>query len=752
MAAGTVSAFPTAWTPLAEELRFFKPRRNGVTRSQKERRYLCNVCGESFTRKEHCRRHELGHRWQRPHACPICGLTSARKDVISRHMRVLHRGAGKPADSQDGQLSCINQDTSSDDSSYDLNGRAVQGQQPDNTNGGETTSLVNGQVIPEVLPSLSTLLNAQTGGVATNPSTFELGLERGWKVPTLDRVQAPAANVEVIPRAQMDFQLLDDAFVQWPWDEPFYALPWSEDVGRNVTARHTDPDNGEYQSSGLFLGLIPSEIEQAKVNLQLFDVENRLCDFVFPTNYMVIRLVRGFFKHFAPHCPIIHAPTFSIGTIQAPLLLAVMACGAVYLNEQEISLRLYYAVLKLLSENEDLVIAGQRDSGFQLWELQTRLLTCQYGLYGGDDRIQRQARLSFTRLHVLCREASVEATKVSANDWTGWVFRESMIRCVSWTTVLRAVLLCNEDNAVLRSSNTELEGSLPCSEELWTAGGLSWQNSTRVTISSVVCFRQLLSGAPLDNTISPFGLLTLISVILSHISTLRLGNATGTVVADEDSLRLALHTWEEAWRTHPHCTTVPDAPQGPLMANALVVLNAAYYRLYANAQMNEMKALALLPVDQVSRSRIAKLYQLDNPPDLMKAIVRACRCLLVRVRLGLGYLLKTSCLNYPCYAPLAAYEGSLLMCWYLLGRRLMEIPGPEELVITTMMDEIVAESEYKYEKPIPRELLPIMIYRDMIRERWVWPATCNVLSNNLDGMITRLKPVLEGLQAYSSDN
>jgi hypothetical protein len=233
---------------------------------------------------------------------------------------------------------------------------------------------------------------------------------------------------------------------------------------------------------------------------------------------------------------------------------------------------------------------------------------------------------------------------------------------VAWTTVLRAVLLCNEDNAVLRSSNTDFDGTLPCSEELWSAGSISWQNSPHVTTSSVVCFRQLLSGAPLDYTISPFGLLTLISVILSHICTLRLGRDTGTVAMSpphEESLRLALHTWEEAWRTHPHATTVPDALQGPLMADALVVLNAAYYRLYANVQLNEMKALALLPVDQVSRSRVGKLYRLDNPaPDLMKAIVRACRCLLVRVRLGLGYLLKTSCLNYPCYAPLAAYEGS----------------------------------------------------------------------------------------------
>jgi hypothetical protein len=231
-------------------------------------------------------------------------------------MRVLHRGAGKSADSQEGQVSAINPDTSSDHCNFDLNGQIVQEHPPDNTNGGDASGLANVQVISEVLPSFATLLNAQGAGAGANANAFELALDRGWKAPILDRVQAPAANAEVTTRPQMDFQFLDDTFVQWPWEEPFYALPWSEDVAKNITARHTDPDNGEYQSSGLFLGLIPSEIEQAKVNLQLFDVENRLGDFVFPTNFMVIRLVRGFFKHFAPHCPIIHPQTFSIGTIQ----------------------------------------------------------------------------------------------------------------------------------------------------------------------------------------------------------------------------------------------------------------------------------------------------------------------------------------------------------------------------------------------------------------------------------------------------
>ncbi len=55
-----------------------------------------------------------------------------------------------------------------------------------------------------------------------------------------------------------------------------------------------------------------------------------------------------------------------------------------------------------------------------------------------------------------------------------------------------------------------------------------------------------------------------------------------------------------------------------------------------------------------------------------------------------------------------------------MGRRLSMISGPGEPVISTMMDEIICESEYIYKQPIQKELLPMVIYRDMIQERWTW--------------------------------
>lgn len=43
--------------------------------------------------------------------------------------------------------------------------------------------------------------------------------------------------------------------------------------------------------------------------------------------------------------------------------------------------------------------------------------------------------------------------------------------------------------------------------------------------------------------------------------------------------------------------------------------------------------------------------------------------------------------------------------------------------MTSMMEEIICESEDIYGTPIQRELLPLILYRDMIRERWVWRCT-----------------------------
>lgn len=210
-------------------------------------------------------------------------------------------------------------------------------------------------------------------------------------------------------------------------------------------------------------------------------------------------------------------------------------------------------------------------------------------------------------------------------------------------------------------SNPEADARLPCSEGVWsTTDSTSWRNLPEVSVSLTESFQKLLSGTPLSAGISSFGLLTLISGILSRICTKRLDNGVLKSAPghhEEDALQRALQMWEDAWRSHPDSSSAPESAHGPLMADSLAILNMAYYRLYASAELTEMKSIIRSPSHQVSSAQVERLYCLGNHPGLVKAVVRACRCILVRVRLGIGYILKTGSVTYPFYSPWAAYEG-----------------------------------------------------------------------------------------------
>ena len=145
----------------------------------------------------------------------------------------------------------------------------------------------------------------------------------------------------------MDFKFLDDYLFQWLSAEQTPMALWPDEPIRMYTEQQnlsgdngTAADHGEYQSSGLFWELTKSDTDQAELNVRVFDVGHRLKGFRYPSRYMTIRFIKGFFDYFSPHTPILHSPSFHIATCSAPLLLAIMACGALHVNEQEIGTRL----------------------------------------------------------------------------------------------------------------------------------------------------------------------------------------------------------------------------------------------------------------------------------------------------------------------------------------------------------------------------------------------------------------------------
>lgn len=221
-------------------------------------------------------------------------------------------------------------------------------------------------------------------------------------------------------------------------------------------------------------------------------------------------------------------------------------------------------------------------------------------------------------------------------------------------------MLSDEEDVALRFRVAEPDVAFPCSESMWSAAEVDWQGHSIHEISFAKSFQRIMGGSPVEGDVSPFGLLVLVSGLLSYIcSTGNLGDyhVPRRSRVETGALETALKIWEEAWKIHPHSNILPENPHGPLMADSILILNSAYYHLYASDQLRVLKAFARLPAQQISRTELQRLCELPCNAGLMKALNRASQALLLRVRLGIRHLAKTASLSYACYGPLPAYEG-----------------------------------------------------------------------------------------------
>lgn len=49
--------------------------------------FRCEICGKSFTRKEHFTNHIMWHTGETPHRCDFCSKTFTRKEHLLNHVR-----------------------------------------------------------------------------------------------------------------------------------------------------------------------------------------------------------------------------------------------------------------------------------------------------------------------------------------------------------------------------------------------------------------------------------------------------------------------------------------------------------------------------------------------------------------------------------------------------------------------------------------------------------------------------------------
>ncbi|EXA29746.1 hypothetical protein FOVG_18794 [Fusarium oxysporum f. sp. pisi HDV247] len=180
---------------------------------------------------------------------------------------------------------------------------------------------------------------------------------------------------------------------------------------------------GQTDKSSTPRNLVPNDnkCENAWANLTKYPV-HILASLRFPSKYAVRRFVKAFFKHIAPHIPIIHEPTFDIATTPSPLLLVVMACSAIYLGEHSRATSMHTISVQLVFErnqHERVIAFSKVDPETLTWMLQTYFLLAYFEIHCGSEGKRAHA---FPHCVKLTQEALNELQTCPPTTYKDWVY------------------------------------------------------------------------------------------------------------------------------------------------------------------------------------------------------------------------------------------------------------------------------------------------------------------------------------------
>src|SRR5271170_3237287 len=218
------------------------------------------------------------------------------------------------------------------------------------------------------------------------------------------------------------------------------------------------------------------------------------------------------------------------------------------------------------------------------------------------------------------------------------------IRLSFWMLLQTSVFLMFRDKSIFIANLKEFKCDLPCSNELWEATEMEWRilpPSDPIWFPSALA--TLLEGNPVYDNLSAFAVLCLLGAILAHIATYERVTWYHTADADEQwttKLMRTLHAWEDTWKRHPQANPNPyNDTHGPLMADAIPLLNTAYFHIYIPRLLQRVKE-NLTSTVQRPELRREEFYAMLMPQcererfNLFRASTHAAHSLLIRARLG----------------------------------------------------------------------------------------------------------------------
>jgi hypothetical protein len=133
---------------------------------------------------------------------------------------------------------------------------------------------------------------------------------------------------------------------------------------------------------------LDSEEQCARIyeNIKRYDNENALLEtFHLPSLNTLNRLLKTYFDLFHHHLPFLHPATFNPTEVSAPLLLAVLSIGALYIFDQDQAYMLHIGSKVLVNQ------FLQNKENFSsrkcpLWTMQSTLLNMIFSSWSGDPK------------------------------------------------------------------------------------------------------------------------------------------------------------------------------------------------------------------------------------------------------------------------------------------------------------------------------------------------------------------------------
>ncbi|KAG4420704.1 hypothetical protein IFR04_006192 [Cadophora malorum] len=402
--------------------------------------FPCPQCQTVFSRSAHLRRHQKTHLSDKPYACQFCTVASSRKDVILRHTRNFHPELveGGHDDNQPEELPAGSRSSRSPQGNSNFNPfspmsdsgitlgtpqmsddeRSQDQDQNEDRNQlcEETRAQDQGQGHDQVHyddtyfqePPLQTRVLAQSGH--TQNKDQQPGF---WDQPIVDQALLEYAmdfdfelfnfqTDEILPKILGPLPALPlntQTNILNPVTKQVHAAALSNAEELPACSSSSSSSSSSQSNSSSSACFSPSsstssprdaDYESALANFKLIHKDHINSTFSFPPKDTTHRFVDAFFTHTAPHLPLIHRPSFNIATVASPLLLEVMAFGALYLCKRTTAVALHCTTQQLMFQNERGDEALEQTSEFQLWTLQTYLLMSYFGAYGGTSAMQQR--------------------------------------------------------------------------------------------------------------------------------------------------------------------------------------------------------------------------------------------------------------------------------------------------------------------------------------------------------------------------